>query len=1271
MSPLTLDGTPNSMKIFLLVAACAWPLLDEDGTFVEQAVVMRSEGRVIETMNFLQDVLGRRLASSDEWQGDAPIQAELEALMLLDVAVGLTAWSESLAFLDRVSDSLEAAPTRVRFLLRYLEGEALRGSGQVDRARKLFAELGYVDDWQIIGPFDNERGSGYRRSLAPEEGIDLEQVLPGKERDVRWRPNPARNHPLKRLSLAALFVPSEQVVAYLATALESTEARDLVLRLGTSAPFRVFLNGSEIAARDVERPRFADQDRVLLRLGPGWNELLVKLAVEEGAWSFEARLTDLDGQPARSCRIDSTRLGRLSAPTPDAPQPGQDQRPSLPPDTREWLEARPDQAWAQRALALYHLIVHPDDWTSEADLAAARRAVALEPESILSRYLLARSLEPEGQERTEMAIAPFVDALESVLELDPDNVSALLRLTEVFTDLDPLPDRVEELTHRALESAPLLWSAARARARHLSAWGRSSQAQVLLDRVSETPSGRLSPAAASVRAERLLARGELEAGLAQLTEEIQRSHTSLAQAEWALRLLVDRGRLEEAEQLVTQVLASVPYADDLRRTAARLFEYAGRPQAARGWIERSLELRPESREALRALARLEERGGDLAAAGRVLELLLELDPGSDTVRRRLRQLRQDSQTEEDFETPWRRDAIELVGLPLDENLQGEALEVLDRCVVWHVHADGAESRYEHLVVRVLSRAGVQAFDHFPIVYPPGGSLKVHTVRVLKADGSRVRAPTPASDRSRGGSYARVFDLPPLSVGDVIDVEYRVDETEPDVFGEYFGTRHTFYPDQIGDMACTRRSELVILSPPGVELHVAERNTENLQRGESVDEQGRSVLRFLARDLQRPALEGFMPQRAELAPVVDVTTYESWDAFGEWWWNFIAKEFDTSPDMERKVRELTEGLTTEDQKVAAILRFVAQEIRYNAWPFGTHGYEPFSASTIFERRFGDCKDKSILLRQMLSMIDVEALPVLVRAQWRRSKEPLAAAMVEHFNHCIAYITPTSEREGYWLDATADHNPIDYLRADVQGARVLHVGPRGTELHEIPYAPPAANVRARRFELQLAADATAMVELVDESCGNFGVMLRHRYAGEQGDLEDHLADDLNDLFGAVEFESIETSDLEDTHTPARLEARFACRDLGAPDGDGLALPLALEALGLESMAVEAPDERVHELVLDRPFAIETVIRWTLPPGSVLKRKPQDTQLEAPGMLRYEATVTEFEGGFEVHRRFELLRRRIPVQEYAAFHRVLQDVRQADARTLTVAFPETEKH
>src|SRR5262249_7025764 len=128
--------------------------------------------------------------------------------------------------------------------------------------------------------------------------IDLTASVHGKERDVRWRPNPCPQHPLKRLLLGEMLRPNKQALAYVATAISADQPRTVVLRLGSSGAFKVFLNGVQVAERNVERPHAADQDRWSLPLAAGWNQLLVKSCTEDQEWTLELRLTDLQGRPA-------------------------------------------------------------------------------------------------------------------------------------------------------------------------------------------------------------------------------------------------------------------------------------------------------------------------------------------------------------------------------------------------------------------------------------------------------------------------------------------------------------------------------------------------------------------------------------------------------------------------------------------------------------------------------------------------------------------------------------------------------------------------------------------------------------------------------------------------------------------------------------------------------------------------------------------------------------------------------------------------------------
>lgn len=1225
----------------------------------------QQRGHEIEPLGWLLEELPTGLVEGAYGTPRAEADAVVACIELLDLARRLDAYPEVVAALEPTLPWPDDAPPEIHFWLARTYAEALSRVGRVDEAQEWTSSLGYFDDYQAIGPFDNERGGGYSRAFPPESSPRLGQTLPGKERPVTWRPVPGRDHPLDQISPGTWLRPRSQVCAYLATAIHTEEARSIGLNLASSGSYRVFLNRNEVLGRPVERNYGADQDRVVLHLAAGWNQLLIKTCVEEGPWRISTRLTDLDGRAVEGLKIDSNEVRKVDRGDPLEGQPDRFIR------ARTTLEGLPDDPLAQSALAVYLLLANPEDFEAQFAAQAARAALAVTPNDARARYLLALALRPSPRaSREEIAINPYLEALRRTLELDPGNVAAMLDLGGFYMGLHEVPAKADAWTRRAAEAAPESWRALTSRGAYLQSRGREDEAWGIERRILASPSARPRRTAALWRAKRSLGRGDAEGAASELRKALERVHAPGDTFEqWALLQLSRAGSPEEASGALERVLGmgesvlrSEP--DDLETLLylASLCMNADRADAGHRWLDRAESLCPEDVRIHDLRVTLHEMDANPEAAAESLGMVLELEPGNDRARRH-RQLVM-AVEEERFENPWRRDALEWVDTPLPEASQNDIFEVLDRSTVYRVYPDGAESHYEHLVMRILNLRGIQEFDRLPIIYPRAGRLQVYQVRVIHGDGSVEPAPAPMGRDPVQGTYAgRIYDLPTLAVGDIIDLEYRVDETEPDVFGEYFGTRHTFYPDRVDGTAPTRRAELVVVAPETLPLHAAVKNGDALEYTESAGDDGSVVHHWVARDLGRPAIESAMPRREEIVPVVDVTTYEDWGAFGDWWWSFIEKEFVTTPAMRQKVEELTAGLESEEEKVEAIVRFVGQEIRYNAWAFGTHGYEPFSASTIFDRRFGDCKDKSILLRQLLAEIDVDAVPVLIKAEYNRAQEDLEAAMVGSFNHCIAYVTPTEDREGYYVDATADLNPLDYLRADDQGARVLHVTPEGSSIHEIPYATAEENSLRRRYEVDLRRDGGARVRLVDESVGNYGVLLRSNFGGEQGDLRQKLASVLRSSFGTVEFEEVETSPLEDISTPARLEARFDAAQLASNQGGMVEVPISFDPVGLEGLAVETPEERSFDVALDRPIGVETRVRWTLPAGARIERQPEDVRITVEGLVDYSVRFTRTDGGFQVDRKLQIRSERIPRERYGEFREAIQDIRQAEERVIVI--------
>ncbi len=1234
------------------------PIVPAKPGLPRRALDLAAHGKPLDALRLLLEETRQRVAATS-WDDEMLVAESVVAAAVLESLLDETAaWLEAAQGLQRAKPFPPQTPPELATALDFVLARALIRTLRVAEARQLARAQGVLTDWRIVGSFPNERGGGFDSVYPPEEKVDLAAPMRVKERDLSWRPNPARGQPLGVVVLDEMLRPNEQSVAYLTTALRVERPHEVVLRLGSSGALKVWHDGTLALAHDVQRPFHRDQDRIVLALQPGWNRLLLKVGVEEQEpWLVAARVTELDGRPVPDLTCSSGHAEDATNPAPKSTA-----TPAR--SARDILEARAGEPEAVRLLALYHLSIHPDDKADHTARKQAERVALLEPDDLAGLYLLARANEPgRGAKTEEVSHNERLFALKRLIELDPSHVAALLDLAEFSMHQSPLPRRADELSARALAAAPQHWRALRVRSQVLENDYRAAESERIHEDAGVSAEALLQPAYIVASALRRRLRGDLDGELALLAQAVRGGSGERDVVDALVQAHIERGDVEAAIAVTDAWLERAPFDVGRLLATERLVEYAGHTDAARELVERALTISPDDAQAHFVMARLAQRDGDLLAADRELAEVLRLDQGYEKARRQRQLLA--SQVQDRFEEPYRWDALTRVGTVAHQSGENDRVQVVDRTTVWRVNSDGTEHRYEHELLQVENSGGVKDLDEYWIPYPYDATLQVYNVRVVHPDGTFERAPAPRrGDSDSGRERLRPFDLPPLEVGDCVDIEYRIDQTQADVFGQYFGTRHVFYADSPDPLAPVARAELVVISPQEVPIYAVEQNGQELEKSVATDAHGFLVHRWVARGLKRPAMQAAMPDRSEYAPLVDVSTFASWEAFASWWWNFIEKEFTTTPAMKQKVAELTAGLTSEHDKVRAITRFAGQEIRYNAWPFGTHGYEPYSAATIFERRFGDCKDKSILLRQMLAEIGVDAHPVLIHARYLRPAERLDVAMVGHFNHCIAYVPATSEREGYYLDATADRDPLEYLRADDQGAQVLHVRDGHGSIHEVPYAPPGENALEREYEVALDRQGGGEVHLIDTSNGSFGVGIRYQFGGEQGNLQKRVAEAMSEPFGKVDVSAARTSDLEDIGQPVRLEVELKATNLWSRDASGANLRLGFDDIPILHVATEPAEEREWDLVLDRPFSMATRIVYLLPDGVRIAELPPDATIAAPGLVDYSLVARQTGDGVEVRRRFTLHERRIGLEHYAAFQGALREIQLAEARTIVLA-------
>lgn len=1112
----------------------------------------------------------------------------------------------------------------------------------------------------FVGPFDNERGAGLDR-LPPAVTDPTRPVYAGKVRDVSWRTTPDVPPPSGTVNFAELVDPWDQACVVARTYVFSPRTGSALLYFAASSEARVWVNGEGALTLLGERVLVPDAHAAPIELQAGWNEIAVLVGSEVGAPLFTARLAEATtGRPLRLDHVGTPPDDRFPlALTEQDPGPA----PAAPGVRVRVAEAEDARSVLRRSILAAFFQAEPI--SARPGRADAGRALELAPDSLDARIQRAQSLRDVGS-AIEVDVNPWLDALEAVLALDPECAWAWRQMALHSGWSQPFAERSLEQIDRALASNPESAPARLMRATLLESVGRSSLGVAERRRLLDHPHGDLWIALVSDAAEILEPNDPRRVEIARAGWDSTFDTSFLAQLAWYASLSPDHDPVQSIEQRTREALGRLPWNVGLRVGAAAQLVGLGENERALTFIDEALALAPERASTHRWRSRALLAAGDEEAAVAALERLLELDFSAEDDRRLLEQLR--SAGVEPFHTPYLEPLEDIVArtqrpeLPPATAAPGDgsqetSREVLLSRVVIDVQPDGTAQRYYRLVTRVLDDRGARDLDRVPFRAFSNQEVRVLGADVQRADGTFEQARTGRSN------FGMVVDLPPLERGDVVDLQWRVDDLYPTFFGQYFGLRTGFAPDP---SVPTVESHVVLRSSP--ELPLATHTRRGAPRAsERTLEDGTLERSWRMDELAPLAPESFMPPSDELLPTVEASSYASWDAFGTWWWDLIEEEIRVSDDMSAKVRELTADASTPLEKLRAIYDFVVTDIRYNAWEFGVRGYQPYSAPVIFSRGFGDCKDKAILLRAMLGEVGIEAWPVLIDAQDRRDAEDLSLALVEHFNHCIAYVPAQDGIEAMFLDGTARFHPLGVLPAMDDGAEVLVVKDGVVERLSVPMPAADEHRVEQEIRLDVAADGSAAIRLVRRATGRNGPGDRQLFTGSAQDRRAAGERLLTGLFGTLSDDAeVTTSELEDLAVPVRVEVAGRAERVADPVDDGLEFPVVPRAFGLlQNLAADSVDDRATDVLLGSPRADLRTIEVILPEGFAAAELPEAVDLRCTD-AEYELRVERTDEGWRVHERFALLTNRIPVERYAAFRAFamgVDEAQSADLRATTV--------
>lgn len=196
-----------------------------------------------------------------------------------------------------------------------------------------------------------------------------------------------------------------------------------------------------------------------------------------------------------------------------------------------------------------------------------------------------------------------------------------------------------------------------------------------------------------------------------------------------------------------------------------------------------------------------------------------------------------------------------------------------------------------------------------------------------------------------------------------------------------------------------------------------------------------------------------------------------------WNTSFTKELNTRSDdnLKKIVDSLVKGKTTEKEKAKQIYRWVQHSIKYVAFEDGLEGFRPRQAADVCNKRYGDCKDMSSIITQMLRMAGIKGYYTWIGTRslpYDYTELPLP--IVD--NHMIS--AANIDGQWYFLDGTDPHSKLEMPPSSIQDKEALvAISDKEYKVIRVPVAAAEDNLMVDSTFISLTAEGVKGTEKVN--------------------------------------------------------------------------------------------------------------------------------------------------------------------------------------------------
>jgi hypothetical protein len=407
-------------------------------------------------------------------------------------------------------------------------------------------------------------------------------------------------------------------------------------------------------------------------------------------------------------------------------------------------------------------------------------------------------------------------------------------------------------------------------------------------------------------------------------------------------------------------------------------------------------------------------------------------------------------------------------------------------------------------------------------------------------------------------------------------------------------------------------------------------------------------------------ESFQPAWEDILPLIIVAPsgfeyggytgdMTSWQGLGKYIYDLHTGRDALPEEIKKDIHSLTDNVADMSEKVRLLYEYLQKNSRYINISFGIGSLQPFQASEVAAKKYGDCKGLSNLMTSMLKEAGIAAYPAIVKAG------PGETSFMEdfpshQFNHEVVCVPA---KDTIWLECTNQTISCGFVGSFTANRKALLLKEDGGNLVSTPRYNAGDNLQLRKINASIDLNGNLNAEIKTRFTGQQEEEVHrfiHVYTAEQ--RQKRLNEEIN-----LPSYSIESSDYKEHK--GRIPAVDEYLKIVAPNyasitGKRLFVQPNLVNKAGDKLSTEEP--RKFPMRFTYSYRDVDTIHIAIPEGYTVESMPKDVTLSSR-WGKYSIVFKTSGSSIDVLRLSERYEGTYPANEYTSFAKYAEDIYKAD--------------